>query len=185
MPQLAQTIQNDLSAVGVKAQIKQLAEAPYWTLIERQSAKVPIGLTDWYMDYPDPSDWIGPLFSKSAATTDGSANVSWWWNPQVEALYAQSQPMEPGAARTKLYQQMQQIIMQQAPIVPLDQPILTTMSSKDTGGFYTSAAGRSIFRATGRSDAPGSTSGPRRGGLRPWASTSCADCCGRWSWSSA
>jgi ABC-type transport system substrate-binding protein len=48
--------------------------------------------------------------------------------------------MEPGAARTKLYQQMQQIIMQQAPIVPLDQPILTTMSSKDTGGFYTSAA---------------------------------------------
>ncbi len=140
MPKLAQTIQNDLSAVGVKAQIKQLAEAPYWTLIERQSAKVPIGLTDWYMDYPDPSDWIGPLFSKSAATTDGSANVSWWWNPQVEALYAQSQPMEPGPARTKLYEQMQQIIMQQAPIVPLDQPILTTMSSKSTGGFYTSAA---------------------------------------------
>ena len=140
MPKLAQSIQNDLSQVGIKAQIKQLAEAPYWGLIERQSAKVPIGLTDWYMDYPDPSDWIGPLFSKSAATTDGSANVSWWWNPQVEALYAQSQPMAPGAARTKLYSQMQQIIMQQAPIIPLYQPVLTTMSSKNTGGFYTSAA---------------------------------------------
>jgi ABC-type transport system substrate-binding protein len=140
MPKLAQTIQNDLSQVGVKAQIKQLAEAPYWSLIERQSAKVPIGLTDWYMDYPDPSDWIGPLFSKSSATTDGSANDSWWWNPQVEALYAQSQPMAPGPARTKLFAQMQQIIMQQAPTIPLYQPILTTMSSKNTGGFYTSAA---------------------------------------------
>ena len=140
MPKLAQSIQNDLAQVGVKAQIKQLAEAPYWGLIERQSANVPIGLTDWYMDYPDPSDWIGPLFSKSAATTDGSANVSWWWSPQVEALYSQSQPMAPGAARTKLYEQMQQVIMQQAPVVPLYQPILTTMSSKATGGFYTSAA---------------------------------------------
>jgi ABC-type transport system substrate-binding protein len=140
MPRLAQSIQNDLAQIGVKAQIKQLAEAPYWGLIERQSAKVPIGLSDWYMDYPDPSDWIGPLFSKSAATTDGSANDSWWWSPQVEKLYAQSQPMMPGAARTKLYEQMQQIIMQQAPVVPLYQPVLTTMCSKNTGGFYTSAA---------------------------------------------
>jgi ABC-type transport system substrate-binding protein len=140
MPKLAQSIQNDLEQVGIKVQIKQLAKAPYWGLIESMKAKVPIGLTDWYMDYPDPSDWIGPLFSKSAATTDGSANVSWWWSPQVEALYSQSQPMAPGAARTKLYEQMQQIIMAQAPVVPLYQPILTTMSSKATGGFYTSAA---------------------------------------------
>ena len=140
MPKLAQSIQNDLAAVGIKAQIKQMAEAPYWGLIERQSAKVPIGLTDWYMDFPDPSDWIGPLFSKSSAMTDGGANVSWWWSPQVEALYAKALPMAPGPARTQLFSQMQQIIMQQAPVVPLYQPIFTTMSSKNTGGFFTSIA---------------------------------------------
>ncbi len=140
MPKLSQTIQNDLAQVGIKAQIKQLAEAPYWGLIERQSAKVPIGLTDWYMDYPDPSDWIGPLFSKASATTDGSSDDSWWWNPQVEALYAKALPMAPGAARTQLFSQMQQIIMKQAPVVPLYQPIFTTMSSKNTGGFFTSIA---------------------------------------------
>ena len=140
MPKLAQSIQNDLAAVGIKAQIKQMAAAPYWGLIARQSAKVPIGLTDWYMDYPDPSDWIGPLFSKSSAMTDGGANVSWFWNPQVEALYAKALPMAPGPARTQLFSQMQQIIMQQAPVVPLYQPIFTTMSSKNTGGFFTSIA---------------------------------------------
>jgi peptide/nickel transport system substrate-binding protein len=140
MPKLAQSIQNDLQQVGVKASIKQLAEAPYWALIERPASHVGIGLTDWYMDYPDPSDWIGPLFSKSSADTVGGANVSWWWSPQVESLYAQTQSMMPGDARTKLYEQMQQIIMQQAPTVPLYQPILTTMYSKSTGGFYTSVA---------------------------------------------
>ena len=140
MPKLAQSIQNDLEQVGIKVQIKQMAKAPYWGLIESMKAKVPIGLTDWYMDYPDPSDWIGPLFSKSAATTDGSANTSWWWSPQVEKLYAQSQPMAPGPARSQLYEQMQRIIMQQAPTIPLYQPILTTMSSTKTGGFFTSIA---------------------------------------------
>jgi oligopeptide transport system substrate-binding protein len=140
MPKLAQSIQNDLEQVGIKVAIKQLAKAPYWGLIESQKANVPIGLTDWYMDYPDPSDWIGPLFSKSAATTDGSSNDSWWWSPQVEALYAKAQPMAPGPARTALFEQMQRIIMDQAPSIPLYQPILTTMSSKNTGGFFTSIA---------------------------------------------
>jgi ABC-type transport system substrate-binding protein len=140
MPKLAESIQNDLSAVGIKATLKQLAESPYWTLIERQASKVPIGLTDWYMDYPDPSDWIGPLFSKASALTDGGANVSWWWNQQVEDLYAKAQTMPLGPDRTKLFEQMQQIVMQQAPCVPLYQPIYTTMCSKTTGGFYTSVA---------------------------------------------
>ena len=92
------------------------------------------------MDYPDPSDWIGPLFSKSSATTDGSANVSWWWSPQVEALYTKALPLAPGPARSQLFEQMQRIIMQQAPTIPLYQPILTTMSSVNTGGFFTSIA---------------------------------------------
>ncbi len=140
MPKLAESIQNDLEQVGIKVQIKQMAKAPYWGLIESQKANVPIGLTDWYMDYPDPSDWIGPLFSKSSAMTDGGANVSWWWNQQVEDLYAKAQGMALGPDRTRLFEQMQQIIMQQAPIVPLYQPIFTTMSSKQTGGFYTSIA---------------------------------------------
>ena len=138
MPTLAQTIQNDLAQVGIKASIKQMAESPYWNLINRMDANIPIGLTDWYMDYPDPSDWIAALFSKDSAETDGSANASWWWNAEVEKLYQQSLPMEASAARTKLYQQMQQIIMDEAPTAPLFQPIQTTMASAATGGFYTS-----------------------------------------------
>jgi len=139
MPTLAQTIQNDLAQVGIKASIKQMAESPYWNLINRMDANIPIGLTDWYMDYPDPSDWIAPLFSKDSAETDGSANASWWWDPQVDKLFVQTLPMEPSAKRTKLYQQMQEIIMEQAPTAPLFQPIQTTMASETTGGFYTSA----------------------------------------------
>ena len=140
MPKLAETIQNDLSAVGIKATLKQLAESTYWALIEHKANKVPIGLTDWYMDYPDPSDWFGPLFSKSSAMTDGGANNAWWWDQQAEDLYAKAQTMPIGDARTKLFEQIQEIVMKGAPCVPLYQPIYTTMSSKTTGGFYTSVA---------------------------------------------
>jgi ABC-type transport system substrate-binding protein len=139
MPKLAQSVQNDLAAVGIKAGIKQMAESPYWNLISRMDADIPIGLSDWYMDFPDPSDWIGPLFSKASAETDGGANASWWWNQQVEDLSAQATPMEPSAERTKLFEQMQEIIMEEAPTAPLFQPIQTTMASPNTGGFYTSA----------------------------------------------
>ncbi len=62
-PKLAQAVQNDLKAVGIDASIKLMDKATYWDYISLPQSHAAIGLTDWYQDFPDPSDFIGPLFT--------------------------------------------------------------------------------------------------------------------------
>ena len=132
-PKLAQAIQADLKDVGIQAEIKQMARATYWSFIGLKKSHAAIGLSDWYMDFPDPSDWIGPLFTNPI---DGGANSSFYENPQVNDLYKQSGSELDPAKRIDMFVQMQQIIMQDAPTAPLYQPIWNAMHGKETGGFY-------------------------------------------------
>ena len=133
-PTVIQSIQYDLSQIGVKANIKLLDEPSYWTLIGKKGA-VGIGLNDWWMDYPDPFDYVISLFSKSSAIDEGT-NPSFWWNPKVETALVNAQVMTDPAARLVKFQQMQAYIMSQAPGLPLYQETVTTLHSKRTGGIY-------------------------------------------------
>ena len=54
---------------------KLLDEPSYWTLIGKKGA-VGVGLNDWWMDYPDPFDYIISLFSKSSAIDEGTTRAS-------------------------------------------------------------------------------------------------------------
>ncbi len=40
------------------------------------------------------------------------------------------------AKRLRMFQQMQALVMHDAPVVPLFQPVWNGMRGKDTGGFY-------------------------------------------------
>jgi ABC-type transport system substrate-binding protein len=133
LPKLAQAIQADLKDVGIDAEIKQLDRATYWNYISLKKSHAAIGLSDWYMDFPDPSDWIGPLFTNPI---DGGANSSFYENAQVNDLYAASASELDTAKRIEMFEQMQDIIMQDAPTAPLYQPIWNAMYGKNTGGFY-------------------------------------------------
>ncbi len=132
-PKLAQAIQADLKAVGINADIKQLDRATYWDYISLKKSHAAIGLSDWYQDFPDPSDWIGPLFTQPI---DGGANSSFYQNPEVDKLYAQSASELDQATRIGMFQQMQDIIMADAPTAPLYQPTWNGMYGKTTGGYY-------------------------------------------------
>jgi ABC-type transport system substrate-binding protein len=132
-PKVVQSIQNDLTQIGIKATVKFLDRATYWTLIG-EPKKVAMGMQDWWQDFPDPSDFVVPLFSKSNAV-QGGANPSFWWSPQVEAQLAASFGMTDQTKRLALFGQMQQEIMAQAPAVPLYQPNVNTVYSKRVEGF--------------------------------------------------
>jgi ABC-type transport system substrate-binding protein len=132
-PKLAQAIQADLAAVGIEVDIKQMDRATYWDFISLQRSRAGIGLNDWYMDFPDPSDWIGPLFTQPI---DGSSNSSFYENPEVDSLYESAVGETNTAKRLELFAKMQDIIMNDAPTVPLYQPLWNAMYGKTTGGFY-------------------------------------------------
>ncbi len=132
-PELAQSIQTDLVAVGIKVNIKLLDPAAYWTFIYLKESHAGMGLADWYADFPDPSDWIGPLFTDPI---DGGSDASFYQNVRVTKLYDDASSQVDPAKRLKMFQQMEDIIMEKAPTVPLFQPIWSGMYGKNTGGFY-------------------------------------------------
>jgi ABC-type transport system substrate-binding protein len=133
-PKLIQSIQADLAAIGVQAGVKTMSNNSYYT--EQSTPKtLTAGSFGWWMDFPDPSDWIAPLFSKSAAVP-GGMNSSFWWDPQLEAMFKQAQAMTDPAARIAKFSAMQDYIATQAPYVTCYQPIQNTMCTQSTGGFY-------------------------------------------------
>jgi len=133
-PKVVQSIQNDLAAIGIKANLKLLDRATYWTLTT-EPGKVPMGLQDWWQDFPDPSDFIVPLFTKGSAIPGGN-DPSFWWDPQVEKLLAQTWSMTDTTRRLAVFDEIQKIIMAQAPAVPLYQPNVDTVFSKRLHGVY-------------------------------------------------
>jgi len=134
-PKIAQSIINDLQAIGIKAGLKLMDEATYWTATSAPATGISIGFSDWYMDFPDPSDWIDPLFSK-ASTVTGGMNAGNWWDPQVEALSKQASTMPPSQARIDLYTKIQQIIMEKAAVDPMTQMVGNHVFGPNVGGYY-------------------------------------------------
>ena len=133
-PKIAQSIQADLAAVGIKADLKTVSNNTYYTL-QSQPGKVAMGSFGWWMDFPDPVDWIIPLFSKSNAV-EGGMNSSFWWSPTLEKMLVEAQKMTDPQARLAKYDEMQTYIMSQAPYATVYSPMQTTMCSTSTGGFY-------------------------------------------------
>lgn len=54
-------LQGQLNKIGFNASLKPLASANYFTIVGNQSTKAQIGFTDWFEDYPYPSDWFNIL----------------------------------------------------------------------------------------------------------------------------
>jgi ABC-type transport system substrate-binding protein len=133
MPKLAQSVQSDLAAVGITASLKIMDRATYWDFISLKKSHAGIGFSDWYMDFPDPSDWIGPLFTNPI---DGGANASFYENPQVTQLFNDSGSQLDPAKRLQMFQQMQDIVMQDAPTAPMYQAVWNGMYGQNTGGYY-------------------------------------------------
>jgi ABC-type transport system substrate-binding protein len=132
-PKLVQAVQNDLAAVGINASIKLMDKATYWDFISLPQSHAGIGLTDWYQDFPDPSDFVGPLYTHPI---EGGADVNFYQNAEVDKLYAASSSELDPAKRIAMFQQMQDLIMADAPSAVLYQPVWNGMYGKDVGGYY-------------------------------------------------
>jgi ABC-type oligopeptide transport system substrate-binding subunit len=106
-------MRKDLEAVGVKTEFHYLAD---WPAFSKQMAdgKLPVFLRAWYADVPDPENFLVKLFhSKSPRNYMGYAN------PIVDALLLRAQNEADPAGRVALYRRAEELIVQDAPIIPV------------------------------------------------------------------
>jgi peptide/nickel transport system substrate-binding protein/oligopeptide transport system substrate-binding protein len=122
-PRIAQAIQQDLAAVGVKAEVRALAQANVIAAggTEGEAPMIWSGGMAWIADFPDPSNFYGPILGCSGAVA-GGWNWSWYCNQDIDkravAADSMSDPAKV-AERSATWGKIFTDIMADAPWIPL------------------------------------------------------------------
>lgn len=136
-PRIAQAIQQDLAAIGITANIQSLAQA---NVIEAGGAgTAPMiwsGGMAWIADFPDPSNFYGPILG-CAGAGEGGWNWSKFCDESLDAMAVQADSLSDPAKvadRMKLWSDVYTGVMEQAPWVPVFNEERYTMKSARMGG---------------------------------------------------
>ena len=119
-PKLSQAVQQQLAAIGMKVSIKSLPNAEYINTITTPGSTA-IGISAWFQDYPDPSDFLDVLF-ESAYYQPGGFNLSGYKNPAFDAQLKKLRGL-PLAQALPGYQKAQKALLADFPWVPLYNPV--------------------------------------------------------------
>ncbi|WP_075831330.1 ABC transporter substrate-binding protein [Deinococcus marmoris] len=132
-PRIAQSIQQDLAQIGVKVQLKSLAQSSVIDAAStpKTAAMVWSGGLAWTQDYPDPSDFYWPILSCRSAVQGG-----WNWpfvcDKALDARAGKADRMvapAQQAARLKEYASIFAALNKQAVWVPVFHEVRYTMKS--------------------------------------------------------
>jgi oligopeptide transport system substrate-binding protein len=133
-------------AASAKAMTEQWRQAfPGWTIQITEISgpmelkvfwHLPLGLSGWTQDYPDPQDFLSLLWK-----TGVDNNLSHVSMPQVDALLAQADEMNDQVARIPLYQQAEQLLVKQGAAIPLYQTMTVYAMRSRVVGWHVAPTG--------------------------------------------
>ena len=136
-PRIAQAIQQDLAGIGINAKIQSLAQA---NVIEAGgNGSAPMiwsGGMAWIADFPDPSNFYGPILG-CAGAVEGGWNWSKFCDEGLDTKATEADSMagaDQAGARMKLWSDVYMGVMDQAPWVPVFNEQRYTMKSPRMGG---------------------------------------------------
>lgn len=131
---LAQAIQQDLGQVGIRITLKPLSFASYLDGITREHT-APMFSGNWSQDYPDPSDFLPPMFESSQIHPVNSVNATFFRDSEVDALLEKADGELDPVLRLALYRQAERRIVALAPVVPLYHPVRYALVQPRVHGF--------------------------------------------------
>lgn len=98
--------------LGIQVDIQQTEWATF--LQDLQAERYQMFTLAWGADYPDPQNFLDVLFHSESEINHGNYS-----NPEVDALLEKARVMQDQEARYELYNQIEQMILDDAPWVPL------------------------------------------------------------------
>lgn len=137
-PRIAQAIQQDLAKVGIKAEIKSLAQANVIAAGGEidQAPMIWSGGMAWIADFPDPSNFYGPILGCSGAVT-GGWNWSWYCNKELDARAQKADAMvgaDQAEARINEWRKIFMAVQEDMPWVPIFNEQRFTIRSQKLSG---------------------------------------------------
>jgi oligopeptide transport system substrate-binding protein len=109
---LGAIIQEWQQNLGVEISVRQLEPENFiYNLKQEKDEMFTLG---WIADYPDPHNFLDILFY-----TGSEVNISEYSNPTLDASLDQAAIEQDGALRLTMYQQAEQLVVDEAPCLPL------------------------------------------------------------------
>ncbi|WP_246022405.1 ABC transporter substrate-binding protein [Filimonas effusa] len=102
-----------LEEVGIKVQVEVVQKSLLLELTSQSNAAFFRG--SWMADYPDAENYMAMFYSKNPAPP----NYTRYQNPAFDVLYEKALMTTDDSVRYALYRQMDQLVIDDAPIVPL------------------------------------------------------------------
>jgi len=137
----AQMLQADLAKIGVKAEIRVIE---WGELIRRAKAgEHDLLFMGWAGDNGDPDNFLSPQFS--CAAVESGTNFARFCDNRLDQLISAGRTTNDQSVRSRLYQQAQTLIQQQALWVPLAHPKAATLLRQGVEGYQVSPFGRLDF----------------------------------------
>ena len=110
---LGSYIANELQQIGINVQVEVIQKS---LLLEQTSKSQALFFRgSWIADYPDAENYLSVFYSKNPAPP----NYTRYKNPAYDVLYEKALSEKNDSLRYDLYQQMDRLIIADAPVVPL------------------------------------------------------------------
>jgi ABC-type transport system substrate-binding protein len=98
--------------LGVEIEVQVMDWGPFLRALDAQ--QIQMYSLGWIADYPDPQNFLDMLFHSASAYNHGAYS-----NPDLDAIVEQARTEQDSEQRMALYQQAEQLLVQDAPWIPL------------------------------------------------------------------
>lgn len=112
---LLEFVQKELKSIGINIKIDVLSTAAFSEMVARSA--VPFFRKSWIADYPDAENFLAPFYSKNLSPE--GPNYTHFQNKKFDELYERARLELDEKIRYDLYRMMDQLIIDEAPVVPL------------------------------------------------------------------
>ncbi|MBO9682267.1 MAG: ABC transporter substrate-binding protein [Flavisolibacter sp.] len=131
--EIASYVARQLEEIGFKIQVDVVQKS---LLLELTSnSRTPFFRGSWIADYPDAENYLSVFYSKNPAPP----NYTRYSNPRFDALFEKAIAETDDSVRYKLYQQADQVMMNDAPVVPLWYDVVVHLVQPNVQGFPANA----------------------------------------------
>ena len=103
----------ELQEIGLTVQVEAVQKS--FLLEATAKSEAPFFRASWIADYPDAENYLSVFYSKNPSPP----NYTRYNNPAFDALYDKALQEKNDSLRYKLYQEADQLVMNDAPVVPL------------------------------------------------------------------
>ncbi|MFP4556299.1 MAG: ABC transporter substrate-binding protein [Bacteroidales bacterium] len=112
---ISEFIQHQLSKIGIKIQVEVFPVAAYREMMA--NSRMVLFRGSWVADYADAENYLSLFYSDNFSP--GGPNYTHFSNPQFDSLYQKALWQPNDTLRHKIYQKMDSLVLEHAPVIPL------------------------------------------------------------------